>query len=51
MVRVDAVPEEMLAAAQDEWVDEQPIFVHELMLQELVDEVGTAVHEEVAALL
>ncbi len=46
MVRVDAVSEQALAAAQDDRVDQQPIFVHQVVAQELVDQVRTAEHHQ-----
>ena len=47
MVRLDAIAEEMLPAPQDDGEEEEPELVHEVVLEEPVDEVGAAVDEQV----
>ena len=51
VVRVDPVAEQVLAAAQDDRVDEQPVLVDQVVAQQLVDQVRAAVHQQVAARL
>ena len=51
LVHVDPIAEQALAAAQDDRVDEEAELVDQVVAQELVDEIRTAVDEELAARL
>ena len=51
VVGVDPIAEQALAAAQDDRVDEEAVLVDQVVAQELVDQVGAAVDEQLAARL
>src|SRR3954471_7796465 len=48
---VDPVPEEPLAATEDDRIDQQPIFIDQLVPKQLVDEIWAAIDEKIAARL
>jgi hypothetical protein len=49
VVRVDPIAEQVLPAAEDHGVDEEAVLVHQVMLEELVDEIRAAEDHQVAA--
>ena len=51
MVGIDPVAEHPLAAPQDDRVEREPVFVDQVMAQELVDQIRAAIHDEVTARL